>query len=156
MFSLKSILVFLTIVCFGMGIAFCPPIATAHEPEKNSKEPEKVPATVDAIWHEVQEHQQELETVIKNKQLSNVHEIAFHIRDLVNAMADKPGNLPAANLSKVKMNAKYLATLANRLDEAGDANDQARTEETYKKFSDLLKAIEAQYPPEMLKLKAKQ
>jgi hypothetical protein len=155
MFSVRTIFILLFITAFGLGVFHVPP-AGAHEKGQDNKQPEKMPATLDGIWHEVKEHQQELETVIQKKELSSVHEIAFHIRDLVYAMSDKSATLPAASLSKVKMNSKYLGTLAGRLDEAGDANDQTRTEETYKQFSNLLKSIEAQYPPGALKYTGKE
>lgn len=155
MFSIRSISLLLLVALLGLGISYAPPVA-AHEPTKNGEKPEAVPTTLNGIWHEVSEHQQELAGVIKNKQLAKVHEIAFHIRDLIYAMADKSTSLPAANLSKVKANSKFLATLAGRLDEAGDANDQARTEETYQQFSNLLKSIEAQYPADVLKYTGKE
>lgn len=134
--------------------AFAAPMARADEGEHGEdKAAGKVPATLDGIWHECMEHQARLESSIKSKTLSKVHEDAFRIRDLVAAMVEKSASLPAAKLEKVKTNAKFLATLAGRLDESGDAGDQAGTEAAYAKFSDVLKAIEAQYPPETLKHK---
>src|SRR5262245_132876 len=106
---------------------------------------------LNGIWHQVKQHQVELETVIKAKQLNKVHQHAFMIRDLVNVMPAKSTSLSPAKLEKVKTSAKYLATLAARLDESGDANDQAGTEENYKKFASMLQTIEAQYSPEDLK-----
>jgi hypothetical protein len=46
---------------------------------------------------------------------------------------------------------KELADIVKRLDESGDANDQAGTEANFKKLQGILKTIEAQYPPETLK-----
>lgn len=152
MFPVERKVVLLVVAVSALGAASALAVR-AEEPKQGHEASEKVPATLDGIWHEVQEHHQQLESSIKNRQLSSVHEDAFHIRDLVAAMADKSAMLPTANLEKVKTSAKFLATLAGRLDESGDANDQARTEAVYAKFSDLLKTIEAQYPPEALKYK---
>ena len=153
MFSVRSTAILLFVAVFGLG-SFCVPLR-ADEEKHGSKEAVKIPDSLGAIWHEVKEHQQELENVIKTKQLAKVHEIAFRIRDLVNAMPAKSATLSAENLSKVKSNAKFLATLASRLDESGDANDQAATEENYKKFAGILKNIDAQYPVEALKYEGK-
>lgn len=153
MISMRSVRIFIiAMAAVAVGLS-CISIAIAHEEKETGKESKKIPSTLDGVWHEVKEHQTELETVIKAKQLSKVHEIAFHIRDLVNTMPGKSAKLPAANLSKVKSNAKFLATLAARLDETGDANDQTGTEENYKKFADLLKSVESQYPSDVLKYK---
>ena len=150
MSTMKPALILLIVALLGLVIFSVTPVQ-AHD-EKNEKEKtEKIPNSLGAIWHEVKEHQEELQNVIKAKQLAKVHEIAFHIRDLVNAMPAKSANLAAENLSKVKSYAKFVATLAGRLDESGDANDQAGTEENYKKLADILKNVEAQYPAGALK-----
>jgi hypothetical protein len=111
----------------------------------------KIPATISGIWSEVKEGEGNLSTIITDKKLDKVHEAAFAIRDLVNALPDKSTDLTVDNLAKVKSNAKYVADIAKRLDESGDAGDQAATEANFKKLQNFLKAIEAQYSPEQLK-----
>lgn len=147
----KSILVLIALFAIT---TFHGNFSLADEEHKEAKEAISLP--LDGIWHQVKQHQLELENVIQAKQLNKVHQHAFQIRDLVNAMPAKSGSLPAEKLDKVKTNVKYLATLAARLDESGDASDQAATEENYKKFSGILKNIEAQYPADALKYKGQQ
>ena len=111
----------------------------------------QIPATVAGIWQEVKEQEDQLDKTIADKKLDKVHHFAFAIRDLVNAMPDKSTGLPVDSLAKIKSNGTYIANIATRLDEAGDANDQASTEANFKKLQNFLKTIEAQYPPEELK-----
>ena len=142
-----------------LGLALCmmwlpfAGAAEAHgEAETEGKESAaKIPDTVGGIWHEVKEHEAELAKIIADKKLDHVHDIAYEIRDFINALPDKSGDLPAEKLARVKANAKYVAILAKRLDESGDAGDQAATEANFKKFQGFLKAIGAQYPPAALK-----
>jgi hypothetical protein len=83
---------------------------------------------------------------VQAKELGKVHEVAFALRDLVAAMPNKSAELPPEKLAKLQGNAKYVATLAARLDVAGDANDQAATELNFKQLPSVLAAIEALYP----------
>lgn len=124
--------------------------ALAAEEGEHKEGKEAIPATVTGIWQEVKEHEGELGKIIADKKLDKVHEGAFEIRDMVNALSDKSMDLPADNLAKVKSNARYVADIANRLDESGDAGDQAATEANFGKLQGFLKIIEAQYPPEIL------
>jgi len=140
MFVIVALSAALTIVRF----------ASAAEEQGHMEGEAKIPATVGGIWAEVKEHEEELGKIIEDKKLDKVHEAAFEIRGLVNALPDKSEDLPADNLAKVKSNARYVADIANRLDESGDAGDQAATETNFKKLQDFLKTIEAQYPPEIL------
>lgn len=117
------------------------------EHEEHKEGAEEIPATVSGIWDEVKEYEEQLGKIITDKKLDKVHEAAFAIRDLVSALPDKSLDLPADNLAKVKSNAKYVADIAQRLDESGDAGDQVATETNLKKLQDFLKTIEAQYPP---------
>lgn len=126
-----------------------PPVAA--EPAEEAHTPVKIPDTLPAVWKAVKMHEEELAATIKAKKLAEVHGHAFDIRDLVNALASKSKALDAANLAKVTANAKFVASLADRLDESGDAKDQAATEANFKKLQDILKTIEALYPPALLK-----
>jgi rubrerythrin len=144
----------LVIAVLSLGLGFTPLLWAAEEHEHQEGKAEKTPDTVAGIWSEVKEHEVQLGKIIADKKLDKVHEVAFEIRDMVNALPDKSKDLPADKLAKVKSNAKFVADLAKRLDESGDANDQAGTEANFKKLQGILKTIEAQYPPETLKASA--
>ena len=107
--------------------------------------------SVGQLWHGVKAHEAELARLVQAKELGKVHEVAFALRDLVAAMPNKSAELPPEKLAKLQGNAKYVATLAARLDVAGDANDQAATELKFKQLQSVLAAIEALYPEGALK-----
>jgi len=106
----------------------------------------QIPDTAAGILKEVQTHTTLLAATIREKKLSEVHQVAFMIRDLVNALPEKSKDLPADKLTRVQASAKQVAKLAGDLDATGDANDQAGTEANFKKLEGILKLIEAQYP----------
>jgi hypothetical protein len=107
--------------------------------------------TLGGLWKTVKAREADLSDLIRTKQLEKVHEVAFAIRDAVAGMPEKSGQLPADQQAKLKGNAKYVATLAERLDAAGDAKDQTATEAGFKQLQSVLGAIEALYPAEALK-----
>ena len=129
--------------------------ASAAEEHEHKEGKEKIPATIAGIWHEAREHEEELGKIITDKKFDKVHEVAFEIRDMINALLDKSMDLPADKLTQVRSNAKYVVDIAKRLDESGDAGDQAGTEANFKKLHGLLKTIEAQCPPDELKYEEK-
>jgi hypothetical protein len=106
---------------------------------------------VGELWHGVKSREAELSHLVQAKELGKVHEVAFALRDLVTAMPDQSVQLPPERLAKLKGNVKYVATLAERLDAAGDAKDQAATERNVKQLESVLAAIEALYPEGALK-----
>jgi len=126
-------------------------LASAVAEHEHKEGEEKIPATIGGIWAEVKEHEEQLGKIIAEKKLDKVHEVAFEIRDLVNALPDKSMDLPADKLARVKSNAKYVADIAKRLDESGDAGDQIVTKTNFEKLQGFLKTIEAQYPSGELK-----
>ncbi len=107
---------------------------------------DRIPDNAAAIVAEVKEHEAELGKLIAGKRLDKVHEVAFEIRDLVYALPDKSTDLAADKLNKIKADSKFVASLADRLDKSGDANDQAATESNFRKLQSPLKEIESQYP----------
>ncbi len=138
------------IVALAMALAVVR-FASAAEEHEHKEGEAKIPATISGIWAEVKEHEEQLGKIIADKKLDKVHETAFEIRDLVNALPDKSMDLPTDNLAKVKSNAKYVVDIAKRLDESGDAGDQVATEANFKKLQGLLETIEAQYPDNLAK-----
>ena len=105
----------------------------------------RIPATSAAIWQAIDQETAALAKIIAAGELEDVHHRAFAIRDLVAALPAVSGSLPAAQLAKVKANATFVATLAERLDASGDANDKAVTESHFKKLQDILKSTRANY-----------
>ena len=141
----------LTIILLALAVSLpvVPAVSAAEEHEHEGGKA-KIPDTVSGIWQEVKEHEEELGQAIAAKKLDGVHEIAFEIRDMVNALPGK-SKLDADKMAKLKSNAKFVAALATRLDESGDAKDQAGTEANFKKLQGILKTIELLYAPEQLK-----
>ena len=141
----------LTIILLALAVSLLvvPAVSAAEEHEHEGGKA-KIPDTVSGIWQEVKEHEEELGQAIAAKKLDGVHEIAFEIRDMVNALPGK-SKLDADKMAKLKSNAKFVAALATRLDESGDAKDQAGTEANFKKLQGILKTIELLYAPEQLK-----
>ena len=123
----------------------------AHREMPAKGKPAAGPETVGGILQAVKAREGELDNLIKAKELGQVHEVAFAIRDLVAELPDKSAQLPEAQQAKLKGNVKYVATLAERLDAAGDANNQSATEASFRQLQSVLGGIEGLYPPEALK-----
>ena len=124
-------------------------VPTASAEEEESKV--KIPDTVIAILQAVKTQEDELNQMITAGKLDHVHEAAFAIRDLVNALLEKSVDLPADKVSKVKTNAKFVAALADRLDKSGGANDKDATATNFRKLQSVVEQIVAQYPAAMPK-----
>jgi len=124
--------------------------ASAAEEHEHKEGEEKIPATVGGIWAEVKEHEEQLGNIIADNKLDKVHEVAFEIRDLVNALPDKSMDLPADKLATLKSSAKYVAEIAKRLDESGDAGDAVNVKAQADRLAKLLQDIETLYPAKTL------
>ena len=107
-----------------------------------------MPQTADGIWRAIDAQCAQLRRNIDGNALARVHQQAFAIRDLVAALATHSPTLTADRLAKVRNGAKYVATLAARLDAAGDAGDRAGTQHDYAKLTALLRSIKDNYGPE--------
>ena len=125
-----------------VGSALMPALGYAEE---ERTEPTQIPATSAAIWQAIDQQTAALDQVIKAGKLEEVHHHAFAIRDLVNALPAKSTTLTAAQLTQVKASGKFVATLANRLDTAGDAKNLGDTLTHLQRLKDLLKTIRAHY-----------
>jgi len=86
-----------------------------------------------------QEHQ--LDRIIANAQLSEVHNKAFAIRDLIVAAAEKAGGSEASR-AKLQGRVEVIRKLASELDEAGVSGDLERTKSKYQELQLHLRAIE--------------
>lgn len=105
-----------------------------------------IPATSAGIWTEIDAHMKALHADIDKDALGNVHEQAFAVRDLVRALPGHSPELGADALAKVKAGVKFVDTLAERLDQTGDANDKPATIANTEKLEKQLASIRANYP----------
>ena len=103
--------------------------------------PMAIPDTADAIWQAIDKHRAELKTTIESGSLGEVHHHAFAIRDLVAALPAHSPTLPAEDQAKLAGDVKFVATLASRLDETGDAGDKAGSQANYDKLVVVLNGI---------------
>jgi rubrerythrin len=149
---MKKTALITTLLTLAAGIWFTPTTSVLAEEEKEV--PTVIPATAAGVLQAISEEETNLDKTITDKKLEDVHHHAFAIRDLVNALPEKSSALAADKLAKLKANAKFVTALAGRLDESGDAKDQAATEANFKKLQGLLKQIQALYPDNATKSSA--
>ena len=107
--------------------------------------PVKIPDTVAGIWQAVDHETEDMTTEVQSGNLSKLHQHAFAIRDLIAALPARSTSLPPDKLAKVKSDAKFVATLAQRLDAAGDANNKAAAEANFEKLKNVITGIRADY-----------
>jgi hypothetical protein len=129
------------LICGGLMLGAMPAAAAGKAEEKVS-----IPATSDAIWQAIDKEAEQLATLIQSGKLEDVHHRAFAIRDLVAALPAKSASLAPDKVAQVKANAKFVDTLAERLDAAGDAKDKAATESNFQKLKAVLKTMRGSYP----------
>lgn len=141
---MKKTTLITTVLTLAAGIWLTPTTSAWADEEKEM--PTMIPATTAGILQAVTEQEAELDKTITDKKLEDVHHHAFAIRDLVNALPGKSSDLPTEKMAKLKANAKFVASLADRLDKSGDDKDQAATEANFKKLQVVLKQIKSLYP----------
>lgn len=134
---IKSIVFAAVTVTLGM-----PSLTAAAETEARMA----IPGNSAGIWAAIDTHMKELHAAITQGKLNTVHEHAFAVRDLVRALPSHSANLSASALATVTAQVKFVDTLAERLDQSGDANDKAGTEDNTRKLESVLKTLRAQYP----------
>lgn len=105
-----------------------------------------IPATSAEIWELIDTRVTQLKAIIDSGHLDEVHHQAFAIRDLVAALPARSKSLSADQLAKVRGGVKYVATLAERLDAAGDAKDLPGTQQNYAKLTTILASLRSNYP----------
>jgi hypothetical protein len=113
---------------------------------EGTEAPTAIPATADGIWQAIDKHVELLDSAIARSKLDGVHLHAYAVRDLVRALPTHSPNLAADALTKVKQQSKFVDTLAERLDQTGDANDKPATEANLHKLEGVLKHLRAEYP----------
>lgn len=103
-----------------------------------------VPAgTIPEIWTQIGEAQGKLSAAIQNGQLKDVHHLAFGVRDLVIALADKAKAAVPANAAKLDGMVAQVRASADQLDELGDAGNLGGTQAEYAKLETMLGALKA-------------
>ena len=105
-----------------------------------------IPNTPAAIWQSIDNEADETAKLLQAGTLKDLHHHAFAIRDLVEALPGHSASLPSDKLAKVKSDGKFVATLAERLDAAGDGNDKASAASSFTKLQTVLKSLRANYP----------
>ncbi len=97
--------------------------------------------TIPEIWAQVAGEQTKLTAAIQNGQLKDVHHLAFGIRDLVVALADKAKAASPASAAKLDGMVAQVKASATKLDELGDAGNLSGTQTEYAKLETVLNAI---------------
>lgn len=100
-------------------------------------------ATVAAIWKQIGEEQSKLSAAIQSGQLKDVHHLAFGIRDLVVALADKSNAASPASSAKLNGMVEQVRASAAKLDELGDAGNLSGTQAEFAKLETVLGAIKS-------------
>ncbi len=103
----------------------------------------QIPATTAAIWQVIDQHTAELAKLIQAGPLEEVHHHAFAIRDLSAALPARVAAMAPDKRKQLESDVKFVATLAQRLDASGDANDRAGAESNYTKLKGVLGAMRA-------------
>ncbi len=108
---------------------------------------EVIPKTIPAIWQAVDKHAASIEKAITDNQLTSIHEHAFAIRDLVNALPALSKDLSEEQKKTLQNNLSYVDQLATRLDKTGDNKDKEGTQTNWQKLQKVLAQIRALYTP---------
>lgn len=103
--------------------------------------PMAIPATADAIWVEINKHAGELKATIAGGDLKEVHHHAFAIRDLVAALPSHSPKASTEDQAKLDSDIKFVSTLADRLDQSGDAGDKAGAQASFDQLTTVLTGI---------------
>jgi len=118
--------------------------APSGEAEHSESAETVTPAgTIGEIWTQIGDEQSKLSAAIQNGQLKDVHHLAFGIRDLVVALADKAKAASPASTAKLDGMVEQVKASASKLDEFGDAGNLSGTQAEYAKLETVLGAIKA-------------
>ncbi len=104
-----------------------------------------IPSTIPAIWKAIDEQAVSINQALKDNQLTSIHEHAFAIRDLVNALPALSKDLSEEQKKILQTNLSYVGQLATRLDKTGDANDKEGTQANWDKLEKILSQLRALY-----------
>ncbi|KGP62439.1 transporter [Legionella norrlandica] len=85
---------------------------------------ESIPKTIPSIWEAIDKHSASIDQILGGDDLTSIHEHAFAIRDLANALPALSKDLSEEQKKTLQQNLSYVGQLATRLDKTGDANDK--------------------------------
>ena len=118
--------------------------APSGEAERGESAEAVTPAgTIPEIWTQIAGEQAQMTAAIRNGQLKDVHHLAFGIRDLVIALADKAKAASPAITARIDNMVEQVKTSATTLDELGDAGNLSGTQAEYAKLEAILEAIKS-------------
>jgi hypothetical protein len=132
-------------IILGMALAVSLMFSLAAQAEEKET-PVAIPDTPAAIHQSVNKEMDEMTKMIAAGSVKDLHHHAFAVRDLVAALPEKSASLAQDKLAAVKSSGKFVATIADRLDAAGDSNDKTAAAENLKKLSGVLDSIWTNYP----------
>ncbi|MFC7781256.1 transporter [Legionella taurinensis] len=114
----------------------------------STEEPaQSIPKTIPAIWEAIDKHGASINQALSDNHLTSIHEHAFAIRDLANALPALSKDLSEEQKKTLQQNLSYVGQLATRLDKTGDANDKEGTEANWQKLQKVLAQLRALYTP---------
>lgn len=90
--------------------------------------------TPQEIWTQITDQQRQLEAVLQSGELAHVHLLAFNIRDLSVALAQKSSGLAAGDAAKLQQTVEQVKASASKLDEFGDAGNLTGVKDEYVRF----------------------
>lgn len=133
-----------TVLSIAVAITLAFPLAVRADEGKET--PLVIPNTVAEIHQAVDKEMSEMDKMIESGSIKDLHHHAFAVRDLIAALPDKSVSLSQDKLTAVKSSGKFVATLAERLDAAGDGNDKAAAAENFNKLTGVVDTVWANYP----------
>jgi hypothetical protein len=118
--------------------------ATSGENEHGGSAEAVTPAgTVGEIWTQIGDEQSKLSAAIQDGQLKDVHHLAFGVRDLVVALADKATAASPASAFRLNGMVEQVKASATKLDELGDAGNLSGTQAEFAKLEAVLSSIKS-------------
>jgi hypothetical protein len=115
--------------------------STASSPAESSGPSIPIPAATDDIWKAIDRQSADLDKIVQNGTMKDVHAKAFAIRDLTGALPAHASRLSADAQTQLQQDVELVATLAEHLDAAATAGDKAAVQLNYKKLNTALGGI---------------
>ncbi len=97
--------------------------------------------TTKEIWGQVLAEKDKLSAAIQNGQLKDIHHLAFGIRDLVVALAEKTTGLSSNDATALSELVDQVKDSARKLDELGDAGNLSGTQAEFERLNKVLDSI---------------
>ena len=126
------------VVCFALGLVanVSPAFSAQQQHDPGGKTHQAIPATAGEILTAVDTLLADLDKTIAAKALDKVHVTAFAIRDLLLALPEKTGAMPAEGKKALGASLGKIKQQAGLLDKYGDAGDLAQTTAVFAKFKE--------------------